>query len=156
MKLAIYAFMFIGLMTCKSTKIEKNPPFKVTGATYNHWVGGQPGAKGIKVIISYETKADVTFDQIYFANKEGKIDVYKKDGKPYLIGHISTSTSNPGEDLILDIDSKKEVNNKLPQEEKKIPFELKENEAVISYTYKGKKSYYKVTNIKQTKTDFYP
>ncbi|MFD2566912.1 hypothetical protein [Pseudotenacibaculum haliotis] len=158
MKTAIYLFMFIGLMTCKSAKIEKNPPFTISGATYNYWFGGQQGVSGIRVIISYETKAnDITFDKIYFAKKEGTITISKKEGKSYLIGQINTSKSrNEKGDLILDKDPTKEINNKLPEQTKKIPFELKENEAVIAYTYKGKQRFYKVTKMKQTKTDFYP
>lgn len=141
-------------MTCKSAKLDKKPPFKITGATYNNWVGGQPGASGIRVIIAYDTNEDVTFDKIYFHKKEGKIDAYKKEGKVYLVGHINTSKPR-GNDLVLEEDPKKEVNNKLP-EETTFPYELKDDEAIISYTHKGKVKFYKVKNIKQTKTDFYP
>lgn len=155
MKLGIYIFMAIGLMTCKSAKFDKNPPFKISGATYNNWTGGQPGVSGIRVIINFETKEDVQFDKIYFAKKEGTTELYERKGKVFLVGRIDTS--NPKQrDLTLHIDSKKEVKNELPKEETKIPFELKENEAIISYVYKGKTHYYKVENIQQTKADYYP
>ena len=153
MKSIIYLFVILGLTTCKSTKFDSKAPFKISGATYNYWVGGQPGVSGIRVIINYSTSEDISFEKIYFQQKEGIIDIYKREGKTFLIGRINTSKTRKN-DLILDIDSKKEVDNKLPKS--KIPFKLTKNEAVISYVYKGKKSYYKIKNIKQTKSDFYP
>ena len=46
------------------------------------------------------------------------------------------------------------MNNSVPSI--KIPFELRENEAVITYTYKGISSHYKVIGITQTASEFYP
>lgn len=153
MKPVLYLFIVLGFMNCKSVKSNENPPFTISGATYNYWVGGQPGVSGIKVIVNYTSDQEVTFDKIYFQKKEGTIENHLRDGKTFLIGRINTSKPR-GEDLVLDIDPKKEMNNKIP--EKKIPFDLKENEAVIVYTYKGESHHYKVTNMKQTKSDFYP
>ena len=53
-----------------------------------------------------------------------------------IIGHFNTSTRK--RDLVLDSDPKKEINNKIP-DFKKIPFELEENEAILSYQLNGKK-----------------
>jgi len=151
MKPVIYLFFVLGFMTCKSVKTDSNPPFTITGATYNYWVGGQPGVSGTRVIINYTSDQEVTFDKIYFQKKEGTVENYLRDEKTFIIGRINTST--PRGDMTLDIDPKKEMNNKLPE---KIPFDLKENEAVIIYTYKGESHHYKVKNIKKTKSDFYP
>ena len=153
MKPVIYLFIALGFMTCKSVNTESNPPFTINGSTYNYWVGGQPGVSGIRVIINYTSDQEVSFDKIYFQNKEGTIEKYEREGKIFLVGRINSSKPrNP--DLVLDVDPKKEMNNKIP--DVKIPFELKENEAVIMYTYKGESHHFKVTNIKKTKTDFYP
>lgn len=151
MKSVIYLFIVLGFTTCKTTKTNGNPPFAISGATYNYWAGGQAGVSGIKVIINYTSDQEVTFDKIYFQKKEGTVENHKREGKTFLIGRISTSKLRG--DRILDIDPKKEMNNKLPE---KIPFDLKEDEAVIIYTYKGESHHYKVTNIKKTKSDFYP
>lgn len=152
MKSVIYLFIVLGFTTCKSVKTEGNTSFKVNGATYNYWVGGQAGVSGIRVIINYTSDEEVTFDKIYFQKKEGTIENYLRDGKTFLVGRISTSKKRGG-DLTMDIDPKEEMNNKLPE---KIPFELKENEAVIMYTYKGESHHYKITDIKKTQSDFYP
>lgn len=153
MKIGIYVLMIIGLMSCKSLKFEKNPPFQITGATYNNWVGGQEGVSGMKVIIGYTSSENVTFKKIFFYNKEAATEIQEKDGKKYLVGFFDTSTRKD-RDVIMDRDPKKEMKNKLP--EKKRLFELKENEAVIVYMDGETKKYVRVENIKQTKTDFYP
>lgn len=155
MKSIIYLFIVLGLTTCKSVKLDQTPPFTTTEATYNYWTGGQQGVSGIRVIMNYKDAAEgVSFQKIYFQNKEGEIETYKREGKTFLIGHINTSTPRE-QDLTLDFDPNKELNNKPPKEEK-IPFVLKENEAVIVYTYKGESHHFKVKNIKKTKSDFFP
>jgi hypothetical protein len=154
MRILLSLFVVLGLTSCKSTKTDSNPPFKISGATYNYWTGGQPGISGIRVIINYTTSEEITFDTIYFQKRKGEIDKYKREGKTFIIGRINTSTREKNE-VIMDADPKKEMNNKPPQGVT-IPFDLKENEAMIVYTYKGKKHNFKVTNIKKTASDFYP
>ncbi|MBL4605741.1 MAG: hypothetical protein JKY02_08825 [Flavobacteriaceae bacterium] len=153
MKTIIIAIAAVFLVQCKSAQFEAKPPVTITGATFNNWVGGQPGVSGIRVIIAYKQQENIEFQKIYFAEKEGKIETYQKKGKTYLVGYIDTS-SREKEDLVLDRDPKKEMNNKLPKAD--FPFQLKENEAVISYLKNGKTKFFKVEKIKQTKTDFYP
>lgn len=150
----MYLFILLGLTTCKSVKMDNNPPFKVSGASYNYWAGGQAGVSGIRVIVNYTTTEEVSFEKIYFQKKEGQIDEYTRKGKTFIIGRINTSKPR-GNDLVMDADPKKEINNK-PPEGATIPFELKDNEAVIVYTYKGKTYNFKVADIKQTESDFYP
>jgi len=154
MRILLSLCIVLGLSSCKSTQLDNNPPFKISGATYNNWVGGQPGISGTRVIINYTSTEEISFDKIYFQKKEGQIDEYKRDGKTFIIGRINTSNRKEKE-FIMDINPKKEVNNQPPQEAT-IPFDLKDNEAVIVYTYKGKTYNFKVTGIKQTESDFYP
>lgn len=153
MKPIFILISFFVFSACASGKFEKKPPFTITGSTYNYWVGGLPGVKGTRVIIRYETEKSVNFKKIFFAKKSVNIELKKQQEKTYLFGYINTGTKK-NEDVILDSDTKQEMDNRLP--EKEFPFELKENEAVISYEYKGKERYYKVTNMMQTKTDIYP
>ena len=154
MKSFFYLFLILGLTSCKSAKLENNPPFNVSGATYNYWVGGRPGVSGIKIIINYVSNEEVSFDKIYFQNMEGGLESYTKDDKTYLIGRINTGKKDRAA-VVMNIDPKKEANNK-PPSTGKIPYELEQNEAMLVYTYKGKKLTYKVSGIKKTKTDFYP
>jgi hypothetical protein len=63
-----------------------------------------------------------------------------------------SSTVKP--DRILDENTSKEIHNQFP-EVKKMPFELKQNEAIISYKIKDKTKYFKIKSIKKGKTIFY-
>lgn len=138
---------------CKSIQFDKHPPFKITKATYNNWIGGQPNVKGINVFVLYTSEQSVEFDSMYFNERITKIEIKEKQGIKLIVGRYDTSTRN--EDLILHSDSKKETGNKVPKTNT-FPFELGENEAVISYKEGNKTKYYKIKNIKQTETDFYP
>ena len=144
--------MALTFAQCKTMKFDKNPPFTITGATYNNWVGGQPGVSGIKVLIGYTSEKEIVFESVYFANKTTKAESATNEGKTYIVGNIDTSTRD--KELTLHSDSKEELNNQLP--EKKFPFELQENEAVVSYKDGDKTKYFKIENLKQTKTDYYP
>ena len=75
-------------------------------------------------------------------------------GIKYLAGRFNTSTVNSRDDLILHNNATKEVGNDHP--ENKTPFELKENEAVISYKEGAIIKYYKISDIEKAETDFYP
>ena len=86
--------------------------------------------------------------------KSTKVEMVSQENKTYLIGHYNTSNREKY-DLVIDVDTKKEINNKPPNQEK-IPFELKEDEAVISYKEDGELKYFKIEKIRKTKSDFYP
>ena len=153
MKLVGILIMVISFMQCGSVKFDKNPPFTITEATFNNWTGGQPGVGGTRVLIGYSSSSNIEFDSIYFKDKITKIEMHSKEDKTFLIGHFNNSNREKY-DIIIDADRKKEINNK-PPEIVKIPFELKENEAVISYKEDGKTKYFKIENIKQVISEFY-
>ena len=50
----------------------------------------------------------------------------------------------------------KEYGNEAPKNEKKIPFDLHENEAIIEYSINGKVFYHKLNTVKQLETVNYP
>ena len=79
------------------------------------------------------------------------LEAKEKEGITTLIGNISTSTIG-NSNLVMDVDPKKEINNEIP--ETNFPFDLKENEAVLSYLEKGVTKFYKVKNIKKTDTNY--
>lgn len=126
---------------CKSVSFEKSPPFKIMSTSYNYWSGGQPGVSGIKVAIQIRPETTVVFDSLYFQKKRTKIEMQQQEGKQLVVGFFNTSTEQPV------FNAKKE-----PKKPVDFPFELQSNEAVISYLVKGKLHYYKVSNIKETKT----
>lgn len=153
LKILLLLLLTLSFTQCKTIRLVENPPFKITGATYNNWVGGQPGVSGIKVIIRVDAGKEITFDKMYFYKKTTSVELNTTNNKEYLIGHFNTSTRNQLNRTIENATAKKEKSKTIKDT---FPFELKENEAVISYKKGAKTFYYKVSNIKKTKTDFYP
>jgi hypothetical protein len=123
-------------------------------ATYTNWVGGVPGVSGRRVEIKLSEKKSVTFDSLFFQKKTTKIEIRETKGTTLLVAHYSTS-SRKNNDFILHSDTKRELKNKIPKPDN-FPFDLKENEAIISYKVKGKIKYYKIENIKKAKEDTFP
>ncbi|WP_299668295.1 hypothetical protein [uncultured Polaribacter sp.] len=154
MKILSILTILIGFSQCGSNKFVKNPPFKVAKAFYNNWVGGQPGVSGTKLELHLTNASEINFDSLYFQNKKTKVELTDLSDKLQVIGHFSTS-KRADRDLILDIDPKKEFNNTPPMIEK-FPFELKENEAILSYKKGEKTRYFKIENIKAVQPAFFP
>ncbi len=154
MKYLIFLFLMVGLTNCASTSIDENLPFKISESSFSSWVGGQPGVRGIRIIMTYESSEEVDFQKIYFQNKEGEVEVYRRNGKSYLIGTIHTG-KRKGNSLIIDIDPKNEMQNEVPKIVNP-PIKINKNEAALLYVYKGKEYYYKVLKIKEKEFDFYP
>jgi hypothetical protein len=134
-------------------KLSEKAPFKIAGATYHNWIGGQPGVYGTNLIIGLEGKENVTFNSVYFINRIEKPYIETKKGKEYLVVNISISKpiGNKGKNENPDMVTKEIVVSKTD-----FPFKLKENEAVIKYMIGEKVYYYKVSEIKKTKVILYP
>ena len=150
MKILSLLTIIIGFSQCASTQLVKNPPFKVETATYNNWVGGVAGVSGTNVEIKLSEKGTVVFDSLFFRKKSTKIEVRGTTLAAYF------NTSNRAKyDVILNENPTKEINNKIPKVDK-FPFDLKENEAVISYKIGTETKFFKIENIEKLKTDHLP
>lgn len=150
-KLLGFVILSLSFSQCRTTKFDKNPPFTILKTTFNNWVGGQPGVSGTKVKVTYKSDTEVHFIDIYFNNRKTKVEQHTNTNQTYLVGHFSTSKR---EDLTIDINPNKEINNTIPAKSK-LPFEIKENEVVLSYKIRSKIKYFKITQVKKTDTDFY-
>jgi hypothetical protein len=152
--LTIVILTSIVCLSCNSSKaitnsnLENNPPFKIIEATYSTWNGGQPGVQGILVNIKIDN-AEIELDSVYFRNKSTKLKLEKTAQLPFYKG--SFVLPNPNNNLQLDIDSTKEFGNQVPNFPEKIPFQLNQNEAIVSYYYKNKINYYKILNVVEVK-----
>lgn len=138
---------------CKSNQynFQKKTPFKITEATYQNWVGGKPGSNGVTISFTTENLY-VNLDSVYFRGKAANLVYEKHNKKMQYVGKITTSSQG---DLVLHKDEKMEFGNKPPKQQNKIPFDLKDNEAVVSYTVNGKVLYYKIEDVKELQTLFH-
>ena len=130
--------------SCKETshQVQTNIPFSIEKATYNDWVAGvKGGGSGTNVIVTIKEldPNNIEVDSMYFRSRKVKVEI---KGSSY-IGRFN-SRLNQRQDKVLHSDSKKEFGNQVPEVEMKIPFELENNEAVISYKEKGKLKFYKI------------
>jgi hypothetical protein len=154
-KLLVFICFAFSFSNCNTLKLTETPPFKITGATYHNWVGGQPGVSGTNLIIGVENDTNIAFIKIYFQNKVVDARIEDRKDKKYVIANIDTSNRRE-----IGIESKEDLEEKIKKKSRyklnPVPFNLEPNEAVISYM-SGKKTYfYKVSKIKKTETIFYP
>lgn len=160
-RLIILPLVLFSFTQCCPTKngFQKRTPFTIATSFYQDWVGGQAGASGLLLQVHLENiKDDVQPEFIYFKNKKEKIAVKKSEKASVVwLAHFSDTNKNtPKKDVIMHADHKKEFGNTPPQILTNLPFELGENEAVISYQYKGKLAYYKLIELTKKETLFYP
>ena len=147
----ISVIILLAFSFCSATKdlSKENHPFKVIKATYNTWVGGQPGVKGINVVITIDNP-EIHLDSIFFRDKK---TLLKKDNSTESNIFIGVFTQrNTVHDYILHENSSKEYGNTPPKALLNIPIELKNNEALVSYLYKGNIHYCKIKEIKEVKS----
>lgn len=155
MKLLTLLSLGIILFSCKSSMFEKTTPFKIKKATYQHWVGGQPGVSGIKITFELSNiKENVTLQNVYFKNTKEKLYLRNSDKNTILTANINTGNRDEI-DLVIHKDTNKEYGNKLPGAKLDFPFELKEDECVISYLLNEKEHLYKLI-LTKGKANFFP
>ena len=139
-KLKLLIILIIGIIvkSCISVKFDKKPPFRVMKSTYNVDVSNSKS-----IYIEYSAQKNIQYDSIFFQKQRAKLEAKNLDGITYVFA-VFPSITKP--DLVLDNNPVKELNNPIPKLEK-FPFELKFDEAIISYKLKNKLHFYKVTNV---------
>lgn len=145
------AFILLAFSFCSSTKeiSKENHPFKVTNATYNTWVGGQPGVKGIKVVITIDNP-EIELDSVFFRKKKTPLKRDISVELPTFVG-VFTDQNNKN-DYILHENPINEYGNTPINKSLNIPFSLKKNEAVVSYLLDNKTYYYKILDVVEIKS----
>lgn len=152
MKLIAVLLSIFGLTQCKSVKLDTKAPLTIKSAYYINMVGGMPGNSSVNLIVEYNNLQNVTLQDAYFLNRKAKVSLENQGKNKVISANINTSTIQSREDLILHNNPTEELKNTPPT--KKLPFNLKDNEAVISYTKNNKLYYFKVENIKKKKDVF--
>lgn len=96
----------------------------------------------------------IELDSAYFKGKSAKLFISSQDQNLYFGRFIMKPAYT--EDIILSSDIAEEHKNKLPVKESKTPFELLPNQCIISYKEGGKTKYYKISNIKEKRSNEVP
>lgn len=131
---------------------EQDPPFTVEKAFYQKWKAGvKDGGSGINIHIEFENiQPDVVIQNIYF--QQHVLEAKKSFEAPnnYTAQLIQNSEKR---NFVMDSNSLNEAQN-TPSPE--FPFQLKENEGVISYWHEGERNYYKIHNLSEKRELAYP
>ena len=143
--ITLLSITFFGCCASKA-KAQNEHPFKVLEATYANSVGEQTDLVVTTLKITVNNK-EIKLDSVYFRNHKAPLKRMESDENYVFAG--SFTTSNTPHDYILDSDPKQEFGNKPPVTVSKLPFEIKENEAIVSYFYKDKINYYKILEVKE-------
>lgn len=150
-KIISLPILLITLTKCASYKLESTAPFNVVSATSYSRVGGMPGSPGgTEVKIVYTANTEITFDSIYYQNKKAKTRTFTEN-KGKVVSAIFYNSTTP-KDIQMHSDASKEYGNSAPNDDKEIPFTLKDDELVISYIEGSKTKYFKTGPVKKGKS----
>jgi len=160
-RLLLLPIIFFSFIQCCPTKdgFQKKIPFTLTEFFYQDWMGGQAGVSGTTVqLIVKDIKSNVQPNYIYFKDRKEKIDIKTTERNDILwIANFSNNLRSPvKKDINMQSNPKEEFGNTPPQITTKNSFDLKGNEAVISYFVGGVEKYHKLTNLIKKETLFYP
>jgi hypothetical protein len=147
--------IMVSFSQCSSAqKLQNEAPSKFGLVYFQTWVAGASGGgSGLNLFIPV-MDSTVRLDSVYFRGNVSKLEV--KPSNPTLhIGRFNTGF-NQARDIVMHSDPNEEYTNKLSKPIRVIPFELKYNECVVSYTKGGKMLYYKIPNVIEKAVVNYP
>lgn len=132
---------------CGSTNMDKAAPVSISNPYYQKWVAGrQGGGEGILIIIPVNGELKTPLKSAYFQGK--KIPLTYMPNENRYEGRW-TDPSSVDKDMVMSDDANEEYQNKLPQVQEQIPFELQEGECIISYMKSGKPGFFKIDQLKE-------
>ena len=146
LELVVLTIIMTSFSQCSSAqKLQNKAPTAFGEIYFQKWIAGvEGGGSGVNIVIE-TLNSNVKLDSVYFHGKVAKLEV-KPNNELIYIGRF-ISEFNKKENMVISFDTKQEYGNKAPVLPKKIPFELKDDECVVSYLESGKTKYYKLSNI---------
>lgn len=131
----------LSFIKCKSIqKLNNNMPLEI-GQTY--YQNSTEGDFGIILYIPIITNPNhIVLDSVYFHGRQTKLEISRET---LAIGRFKLPAQK--KDFIMSSDPYAEYGNQVPKLEKRIPFNLKETECMISYKEGKAVKYFKIDNI---------
>lgn len=151
----VMVFSFLGCSPQK--KLVSESPVELGAPTCQAWVGGRPesGSGTILTIPLDDDNLDAQkLRQAYFRGKVADIKIENTaEGWMAKANFLNRHAEKP--DMVMDSDATKEVGNQPPKIQEKFPFELAQNECVISFLDGDEVKYFKLSDIKELKKKIY-
>ena len=147
-------FLLFGFSNCgaaKTDSFEANPPFEVGSVYVQDWIAGvQGGGSGTNFYVTFSNiEEGVVFENVYFG-KRGTALVSAPNVRVQYMGYFKNATNT---NVIMDGETINEAVNTPPLVS---TFNLAEEEAVLSYTMKGKLNHYKLSGVERKEPLAYP
>ena len=142
---------------CSSSKnpseisLEKTNPITIEKPYFQAWIAGiQGGGSGINLYLPIQDTT-LKLDSAYFRGMTSKVQIVNTG----YVSHFKTAL-NQKEDIIMSGEGHAEYGNQIPVNKKPFPFQLKENECVISYLEDNRTKYFKIMNLIEMPIELYP
>lgn len=132
-------------------KLAQETPFEIESAYFQEWVAGvRGGGSGTNVHLAIvNVEEGVNLEELYFQKKIVKLENSPKDVDQY----IAYFKNDNNRDVIMDIDPVKESQN---TPAKPFPFDLDEDEAVISFYHNAELKYALISKMEKKPLLAYP
>ena len=131
--------------------LEKTNPITIEKPYFQSWVAGiQGGGSGINLYLPIQNTT-LKLDSAYFRGMIAKVQIINTG----YVSHFKTAL-NQKEDIIMSGEENAEYGNQIPANNNPFPFQLKENECVISYTEDNTTKYFRIINLIEMPIELYP
>lgn len=140
------ALISMSFSQCASTmELEQEAPTKFGEVYTKSWVAGvKGGGSGTNIFIEVKDES-IVLDSVFYKGELAKLTT-KPANKTLFIGRFLSNRNRENSNLIEET-KPKEVSKK------KLPFDLKDDECVVSYIINGKTKYYKLGNVVNRKSN---
>ena len=146
------------LSACSSQhKMVAQAPFEMGEATCQAWAGGRAESGSgmlLEIPVLSENLDKMKLQQAFFRGKIADIEMEKAD-KGWIAKANFKNRNMEKTDLVMHADPKQEVGNQPPKPKEKFPFELENDQCVLSFLDGETIKYYKVENIKEKKSKMF-
>lgn len=128
-----------------TTKLEDKTPLKLGDVYYKKWSNpARFTGSGLNLFITMASNTgNIILDSVYFKGKQAKLESVNDT---LFVGRFETDKNKPL-DIVMSNEPFAEYGNEAPKLPKKLPFELKDNECVVSYKAGKKTKFFKISNI---------
>ncbi len=147
LKIVFGGLTFLAFTGCGSSQVlDEEAPVTFDAVHAEPWTAGPDKKyKGVNLLFPVKAGVYIVLDSVYYKDQKAPLERIQKDN--YLVYKATLEVSDAPYDLVMHADPKEEFGNR-PPPLKKVPFELEDDEAVISYTRNGKVRYFKVSGIR--------
>ena len=132
-------------------------PLELGKATCQKWMGGRAESGSgmmLEIPLAAQMPNGLQLRQAFFREKMADVRIQTQNGQQVLKANFKNVVAEKP-DIIMHADPKEEVGNQPPTPKVKFPFELNEDECIISYMDGDTVKYFKVQGVQEKKARMY-